>query len=92
MFYNVNNLQKFTHTFSTTAEKYNMEILTNKTKAMMISKKPIPSKWEINKKIIQQIMKFTYSSIEILNELSNYRGVWQQVKAERVFGILEDVT
>lgn len=85
-------LQRLLHRFVTTAEKFNMEISTNKTKCMCISKNPIRCKLEVNGKIIQQVMDFKYLGIHISSSRRLIDEVRTQVfKASRISGYLRDV-
>jgi len=87
------NLQRLLFNFTNKAKEFNMEVSTGKTKSMVISKDPIRCKLEIDKKIIEQVMKFNYLGVEISSERNSYKEVKHQVmKGARISGYLRDVT
>jgi hypothetical protein len=55
------DLQHFLYNIKLVAEKYSMEISTEKTKVMAFcGKEPVPSKIFLNKKILEMVNEFNY--------------------------------
>lgn len=59
------DLQRMLQAFNRQAEKLNMQISTNKTKCMTITKEPLRCKLVIKNKTIDQIMSFEYLGCKI---------------------------
>jgi hypothetical protein len=56
-----NDLQQSLYNFKLVAEKYSMEISTEKTKIMAFcGKEPVPSKIRLNNKILERVNEFKY--------------------------------
>ena len=87
-----NDLQRLLYTFYTTAKKYNMIILTDKTKCMTTSKEPLRCKLKINGEVIKQEMKFKYLGINITSYGNVEEEVREQVsKVSILAGCLNDL-
>lgn len=59
------NLQRLLFKFGRVEEMFNMEISTEKTKELAVSKELVRYKLEIKNKIMEQVMSFTYLGVEI---------------------------
>ena len=85
------DLQRLLHQFNICAKPYNMEISATKTKSMVIAKNPIRCKLELEGKIIEQVMNFTYLGVKITSDGNLQDEVdTQLMKAYRVAGCLRD--
>ncbi|KAK4880080.1 hypothetical protein RN001_008226 [Aquatica leii] len=62
-----------------------MEIFTEKTKALVISKEPRRCKLMVDDKIIEQVMNFTYPGVEITGEKNQFSEIRTQVKKRRAY-------
>lgn len=86
------NLQRLLHQFTITAESYNMRVSTDKTKSLVISKDPRRCKLEINQKLIEQVMEFSYLGVKISSHRNLNNEVKQQAaKGARMSGYLRDI-
>jgi hypothetical protein len=54
------DLQHFLYNLKLVAEKYSMEISTEKTKIIFCGKEPVPSKICLNNKILERVNEFNY--------------------------------
>lgn len=89
---NEDDLQRLVYKMKTVAEKFNMEILINKTQSMVISKDPIRWKLTINNGIIQQVLRFNYLGVSVSSERNLIEEArTQAMKASRVSGYLRDI-
>lgn len=89
---NEDELQRLLFNFNKAAKEYNMEISIPKTKSMVISRTQIRCKLELENKIIEQIMTFTYLGAEITSDrqtTSETRHAAQ--KAMKISGALSTI-
>ena len=75
---NENDLQRLLLQFQKTAQTFNMEIHTEKTCAMVISKEAVRCKLAVYNKPIKQVSAFKYLGIDI----SNNRNLTQEVRSQ----------
>lgn len=88
---NEDDLQRLLHQFDITTTAYDMEISTNKTKSMVITRDPIRNKLEVRGAIIEQVISFNYLGVEI----TSYKHLVvettaQTKKATRIAGCPKD--
>ncbi|XP_055389920.1 uncharacterized protein LOC129618916 [Condylostylus longicornis] len=89
---NEDNLQRLLYRVTKTAERYNMEISTEKTKSMTVSKDPVRCKLSINNHIIEQVFNFKYLGVNITSSRGNETETCAQAgKAAAISGYLRDV-
>lgn len=88
---NEDDLQRLLHRMNTHAEELNMQVSTQKTQCMVISKDPVRCKLEINGKIIEQVMQTRYLGVNISSSNNTAQEVkMQATKAAVVSGCLRD--
>ncbi|GJQ74836.1 hypothetical protein Trydic_g21672 [Trypoxylus dichotomus] len=74
---NEDNLQRLLQQLNITGKIYNMNISTDKIKTMVINKQPISCKLELDRSVVQQVMKFKHLGIEATNQ-RDFMEVQQQ--------------
>ena len=89
---NEDDLQRLLYTFEKSADRFNMKISIEKTKALTISKQPLRCKLAVYGKPIEQVMEFDYLGVKITSSKDLTSEVTNQAnKAARIAGCLRDV-
>lgn len=85
------DLQRNLQLFNDKAKELNMIISAQKTKCMTTAKVPLRCKLEVNQKIVEQVMEFSYLGVELSSFGDLEREVSQQVvRANKIAGCLND--
>ncbi|XP_056641560.1 uncharacterized protein LOC130448295 [Diorhabda sublineata] len=74
------NLQRMLHIFNKTAKEYNMEITTEKTDCLTVSKEPLRCKLEIGGTIIKQVISSRYLGVDVTSHRDIYQETIYQVR------------
>jgi len=73
------------------SQKHSMKISISKTKTSTVSKEPLRCKLEVQGKIIEQVMNFKYSGVEVTSDVALQCEItYQACKAARLSGCLND--
>ena len=89
---NEDDLQRLLYAFEKSADKFNMKISIDKTKALTIAKQPLRCKLAVYQRPIEQVMEINYLGVKI----TSYKDLTSEVstqanKAACVAGCLRDV-
>lgn len=86
------DLQRLLYRFNLTAKRLNMQISSEKTQAMVISKDPIRCKLVVDECIVDQVMNFNYLGVQASSSRNTVNEVDNQIrKAVRISGYLRDI-